>query len=363
MTEQLNVKNLVVDLQTESGMARAVDALDLTLHKGQTFALVGESGCGKSMTALSLLRLLPDNAVIQSGQVKLSDVDVFQLSENQMRSIRGRRISIIFQEPSTSLNPVMTVGDQILEVILQHTSLKGDEARSRAIEWLTKVGLPEPARRMGNYPFEMSGGQLQRVMIAIALAAEPDLLIADEPTTALDVTIQAQILDLLKSLQKERGMAMLLITHDLAVVSGMADQVALMYAGQIVEVASAADFFVRPSHPYAKLLLQALPGEDLRGHQLAAIQGTVPALTQTFHGCRFAPRCPYQTESCVEKSVPMTALTEDHHVRCVRVHDVGLQAMSLPPLLDRSGMVSNDHSVLLSIKNLSVTYSMGGWVL
>ena len=344
-------------------MARAVDALNLTLQKGQTFALVGESGCGKSMTALSLLRLLPDNAVIQSGQVNLSDVDVFQLSENQMRSVRGRRISIIFQEPSTSLNPVMTVGDQILEVILQHTSLKGDEARSRAIEWLTKVGLPEPARRMGNYPFEMSGGQLQRVMIAIALAAEPDLLIADEPTTALDVTIQAQILDLLKSLQKERGMAMLLITHDLAVVSGMADQVALMYAGQIVEVASAADFFVRPSHPYAKLLLQALPGEDLRGRQLAAIHGTVPALTQTFHGCRFAPRCPYQTESCVEKSVLMTALTEDHHVRCVRVHDVGLQALSLPPLLDRSSIASKDHSVLLSVQNLSVAYSMGGGVL
>ena len=363
MTQQLNVKNLVVDLQTESGMARAVDALNLTLKKGQTFALVGESGCGKSMTALSLLRLLPDNAVIQSGQVKLSDVDVFQLSENQMRSIRGRRISIIFQEPSTSLNPVMTVGDQILEVISQHTSLKGEAARGRALEWLTKVGLPEPARRMGSYPFEMSGGQLQRVMIAIALAAEPDLLIADEPTTALDVTIQAQILDLLKSLQKERGMAMLLITHDLAVVSGMADQVALMYAGQIVEVASAADFFVRPSHPYAKLLLQALPGEDLRGRQLAAIHGTVPALTQVFQGCRFAPRCPYQMASCVEKSVTMTALAEDHHVRCVRANDVGLQALSLSPLRDRSSMVSIDHSVLLSVQNLSVTYSMGGGVL
>ena len=363
MIQQLNVKNLVVDLQTESGIARAVDALDLTLQKGQTFALVGESGCGKSMTALSLLRLLPDNAVIQSGQVKLSDVDVFQLSENQMRSIRGRRISIIFQEPSTSLNPVMTVGDQILEVISQHTSLKGEAARGRALEWLTKVGLPEPARRMGSYPFEMSGGQLQRVMIAIALAAEPDLLIADEPTTALDVTIQAQILDLLKSLQKERGMAMLLITHDLAVVSGMADQVALMYAGQIVEVASAADFFVRPSHPYAKLLLQALPGEDLRGRQLAAIHGTVPALTQVFQGCRFAPRCPYQMASCVEKPVTMTALAEDHHVRCVRANDVGLQALSLSPLRDRSSMVSVDHSVLLSVQNLSVTYSMGGGVL
>jgi peptide/nickel transport system ATP-binding protein len=363
MSQQLNVQNLVVDLQTEVGMARAVDALNITLQKGQTFALVGESGCGKSMTALSLLRLLPDNAVIQNGKVNLSDVDVFQLSENQMRTIRGRRISIIFQEPSTSLNPVMTVGDQILEVIHQHTELRAEDARSRAIDWLKKVGLPEPERRMGSYPFEMSGGQLQRVMIAIALAAEPDLLIADEPTTALDVTIQAQILDLLKSLQQERGMAMLLITHDLAVVSGMADQVALMYAGQIVEVASAADFFVRPSHPYAKLLLQALPGEDLRGRQLAAIHGTVPPLTQAFKGCRFAPRCPYQTDACTEKAVVMTALSESHNVRCVRVNDVTLQSLSLPPLLERLPESAHDHSVLLTVKDLSVTYSMGGGVL
>lgn len=362
MSTQLNVQNLVVDLQTEVGMARAVDALNLTLSKGQTFALVGESGCGKSMTALSLLRLLPDNAVIQSGQVQLSDVDVFQLSENQMRSIRGRRISIIFQEPSSSLNPVMTVGDQILEVIFQHTQLQGEQARARAVEWFTKVGLPEPERRMGSYPFEMSGGQLQRVMIAIALAAEPDLLIADEPTTALDVTIQAQILDLLKSLQQERGMAMLLITHDLAVVSGMADQVALMYAGQIVEVASAADFFVRPSHPYAKLLLQALPGEDLRGRQLAAIQGTVPPLTQAFKGCRFAPRCPYETEACTDKAVAMSSLSDTHHVRCVRLHDAGLQFLSLPPLLDRAQALSNDHSALLSVKDLSVAYALGGGI-
>ncbi|MFY9128459.1 MAG: ABC transporter ATP-binding protein [Limnohabitans sp.] len=363
MSQQLNVQNLVVDLQTEVGMARAVDALNITLQKGQTFALVGESGCGKSMTALSLLRLLPDNAVIQNGKVNLSDLDVFQLSENQMRTIRGRRISIIFQEPSTSLNPVMTVGDQILEVIHQHTELRAEDARSRAIDWLKKVGLPEPERRMGSYPFEMSGGQLQRVMIAIALAAEPDLLIADEPTTALDVTIQAQILDLLKSLQQERGMAMLLITHDLAVVSGMADQVALMYAGQIVEVASAADFFVRPSHPYAKLLLQALPGEDLRGRQLAAIHGTVPPLTQAFKGCRFAPRCPYKTDACTEKAVVMTALSESHNVRCVRVNDVTLQSLSLPPLLERLPESAHDHSVLLSVKDLSVTYSMGGGVL
>ena len=362
MSQQLNVKNLVVDLQTEVGMARAVDALNMTLNKGQTFALVGESGCGKSMTALSLLRLLPDNGVIQSGQVNLSDVDIFQLSENQMRTIRGRRISIIFQEPSTSLNPVMTVGDQILEVIHEHTSLRGQASHACALEWLRKVGLPEPERRMGSYPFELSGGQLQRVMIAIALAAEPDLLIADEPTTALDVTIQAQILGLLKSLQKERGMAILLITHDLAVVSGMADQVALMYAGQIVEVACAADFFLRPSHPYAKLLLQALPGEDLRGRQLAAIHGTVPPLTQAFKGCRFAPRCPYQTEACVAKSVAMTGLSESHHVRCVLVNDASLNSVSLPPLIDRAQASATDHSLLLSVKNLSVTYSIGGGV-
>lgn len=363
MSSQLNVQNLVVDLQTEIGMARAVDALNLTMEKGQTFALVGESGCGKSMTALSLLRLLPDNAVIQNGKVNLKDIDVFKLSENDMRSIRGRRIAIIFQEPSTSLNPVMTVGDQILEVIYQHTDLKSDAAYARAVDWLRKVGLPEPERRMASYPFEMSGGQLQRVMIAIALAAEPDLLIADEPTTALDVTIQAQILDLLKSLQQERGMAMLLITHDLAVVSGMADQVALMYAGQIVEVASAADFFVRPSHPYAKLLLQALPGEDLRGRQLAAIRGTVPPLTQSFQGCRFAPRCPYQTEACTQKSLPMTSISASHDVRCVRVNDPGLQSLSLPPLLDRPPETDVDHSALLSVKDLSVTYSLGGGVL
>ena len=360
MNPQLNVQNLVVDLQTEAGMARAVDALKLTLEKGHTFALVGESGCGKSMTALSLLRLLPDNGVIQSGKVNLSDVDVFKLNEHEMRAIRGRRMSIIFQEPSTSLNPVMTIGDQILEVIYQHTDLKSARAYERAVEWLRKVGLPEPERRMSNYPFEMSGGQLQRVMIAIALAAEPDLLIADEPTTALDVTIQAQILNLLKSLQKERGMAMLLITHDLAVVSGMADQVALMYAGQIVEVASAADFFVRPAHPYAKLLLQALPGEDLRGRQLAAIHGTVPPLTQTFKGCRFAPRCPYQSDACVQNTVPMSTMSETHDVRCVRVNDPGLQSLTLPPLLEPKLDDNVDHAALLSVKNLSVTYSMGG---
>ena len=358
--QQMNVQNLMVELQTEMGMARAVDALNLTIQRGQTFALVGESGCGKSMTALALLRLLPDNALIQNGQVHVKETDIFQLSEVEMRRVRGRRISIIFQEPSSSLNPVMTIGDQILEVIGEHTNLNRAEAKASAIEWLVKVGLPEPERRFNNYPFELSGGQLQRVMIAIALAAEPDVLIADEPTTALDVTIQAQVLALLKSLQAERGMAMLLITHDLAVVSGMADQVALMYAGQIVEVAAAADFFLRPSHPYAKLLLQALPGADLRGRQLAVIQGTVPPLAHEFKACRFSLRCPYQEPHCLDQPIAMQSISATHQVRCIRANEISLQFLGLPPMSVRPNAFSTDHSLLLSVRDLSVTYDLGG---
>lgn len=317
MSAQLTVQNLSVQLYTDAGMAKAVDQLVLSIERGQTFALVGESGCGKSMTAMALLRLLPDNAEITSGRVALNDLEVMQLSERDMQSVRGRRISIIFQEPSTSLNPVMTIGQQLLEVICRHTSLRGDEAQTQVIDWLGRVGLPEPLRRFHAYPFELSGGQLQRVMIAMALASEPDLLIADEPTTALDVTIQAQILQLLKELQKERGMAMLMITHDLAVVQDMADHVALMYAGQIVEMASRDAFFRHPSHPYAKLLLMALPGQDARGHSLAAIEGTVPHLTDRFTGCRFAPRCPARQAACVSHLVPVDEVTPTHTVRCL----------------------------------------------
>jgi peptide/nickel transport system ATP-binding protein len=366
----LQVLGISVELDTESGLARAVDALSLSIDKGQTFALVGESGCGKSMTAMSLLRLLPDNAVIRSGQVLLNKVDVFALTEQQMRDVRGRRMSIIFQEPSTSLNPVMTVGKQILEVICRHTPLRGMQARVRGIEWLHRVGLPEPERRYDSYPFELSGGQLQRVMIAMALAAEPDVLIADEPTTALDVTIQAQILSLLQTLQRERGMAMVLITHDLAVVSDLADQVALMYAGEIVEVASAQDFFQSPCHPYAKLLLQALPGQQSRGAALAAIAGTVPPLTQTFTGCRFAPRCPWQTPACTAQPVPLQAVTPLHTVRCVR--GLELPATPLPstvrltahnPTAPVTATVADKLATqlppILSVTDLRVSYNLG----
>ena len=364
---QLRVQGVSVELETESGVARAVDALSLSIDKGQTFALVGESGCGKSMTAMSLLRLLPDNALIRSGQVQLGEVDVFGLTEQEMRSVRGRRLSIIFQEPSTSLNPVMTVGHQILEVIERHTVFRGQEARKLGIDWLEKVGLPEPQRRFDSYPFELSGGQLQRVMIAIALAAEPDLLIADEPTTALDVTIQAQILSLLQSLQRERGMSMLLITHDLAVVSDLADHVALMYAGEIVEVAPAADFFQRPSHPYAKLLLNALPGHQSRGSALAAISGTVPPLTQVFVGCRFAPRCPWQTPSCTTQPSIFQEVTPAHAVRCVRWQDLPastrLNAERVPaPLAEWTSAdnATSIHPSILSVTDLRVSYKLGG---
>ena len=304
-------------LDTDHGLVRAVDDLALSIERGETFALVGESGCGKSMTALSVLRLLPDNGRVAGGTIRIGDADVVQLPEARMRDVRGRRVSIIFQEPATSLNPVMKVGEQIVEVIERHTSVKGQAAREKSIEWLTRVGIPEPARRIDDYPFQLSGGQKQRVMIAIALAAEPDLVIADEPTTALDVTIQKQILDLLRDLQAERGMAMLLITHDLGIVAQMAHQVALMYAGQIVEHASTGEFFARPLHPYAQMLFAALPDTAKRGRPLAAIAGTVPRLDREFAGCRFADRCPRVHDACRSTAPALYEPRAGHEVRCL----------------------------------------------
>ncbi len=294
----LSIDQLEVELDAEAGLVRAIDGLSIAIERGETFALVGESGCGKSMTALALMRLLPENGRVAHGRIALEGTELLALPERRMRAVRGGRIGMIFQEPGTSLNPVMRVGAQIVEAIRTHTELRGRAARAKAIEWLGRVGIPEPERRIDDYPFRLSGGQKQRVMIAIALAAEPDFLIADEPTTALDVTIQAQILELLKRLQQEQGMGLLLITHDLAVVSGMAHTVALMYAGQIVEVAAAAEFFAAPKHPYARLLLRALPEAVEPGQRLAAITGSVPGLGQTFVGCRFAPRCDRVFDAC-----------------------------------------------------------------
>ena len=258
---------------------RAVDGVDFELRRGECFALVGESGCGKSMTALSITRLLPESGRIDSGRVLLDGQDLLALPEAAMRAVRGRRVAMIFQEPATALNPVLTAGQQVVEVIERHSSLRGGAARGRALELLEAVGVPEPARRFGEYPFQLSGGLKQRVMIAGALAVDPEVLIADEPTTALDVTTQAQILDLLKKLQAERGMAVLLITHDLGIVAQMAQRVAVMYAGEIVETGDREHFFRAPLHPYSRKLFDALPTPAKRAGELAVIRGQVPALT------------------------------------------------------------------------------------
>ena len=358
----LSADDLHVAIDSDAGVVRAIDGLALTLARGETFALVGESGCGKSMTALALMRLLPEAARITAGSVRLDEsdgdgdgdgdgnasdndragrhlgrrgsgidpgpavepdrttgaaVDLLDLPESRMRSVRGGRIGMIFQEPSTSLDPVMRVGDQIVEAIEAHTGLRGRAAWARAVEWLGRVGIAEPAERAGDYPFRMSGGQKQRVMIAMTLAAEPDYLIADEPTTALDVTLQAQVLTLLADLQRERRLGLLLISHDLAVVSGLAHRVALMYAGVIVEVAAAGDFFAAPRHPYARRLLAALPGAGRRGEPLAAIPGSVPPLIGDFAGCRFAPRCDRVFDDCRVVSPPLYDTGGGHLARCL----------------------------------------------
>jgi peptide/nickel transport system ATP-binding protein len=264
----LSVRGLSVQVASDAGLFDAVKSLQLAVERGQTFALVGESGCGKSMTALALLRLLPEAGQITAGEIRLGGEDLNRLPEARMRAVRGGQIGIIFQEPATSLNPVLTIGQQIVETLAAHTSYRGAVAAERAQWWLARVGIPEPERRFNDYPFQFSGGQKQRVMIAMALAAEPSLLIADEPTTALDVTVQAQILDLLADIQRELGMAILLITHDLAVVKNVADYVALMRAGEIVETRDVAEFFAAPRHPYALELLAAVPNLAKRGQSL-----------------------------------------------------------------------------------------------
>jgi peptide/nickel transport system ATP-binding protein len=355
----LDVRDLEVVLDSDAGLVRAIDGLALSIERGETFALVGESGCGKSMTALALMRLLPENGRIAAGRIELDGTDTLALPERAMRSIRGGRIGMIFQEPATSLNPVMRVGDQIVEAIETHTPLRGAAARAKAIDWLRRVGIPQPERRIDDYPFRMSGGQKQRVMIAMTLATEPDYLIADEPTTALDVTIQKQILELLRELQREQGMGLLLITHDLGVVAGMAQRVALMYAGQIIEVAPADEFFRAPKHPYAQALLRALPDAGRREQALAAIPGTVPALTQRFEGCRFAPRCASAMAHCASTPPKLLPLGESRAVRCL-LYTEGAHAELAKPeaavTTRAAGVAAAASAPLLAVENLRVRF-------
>lgn len=316
----LDVRDLRMGFATGARYGRrvlvAVDGVSFDLRPGETFALLGESGCGKSATALALLRLLPAAGRILGGEVHFAGSDLLQLPEAEMRAVRGGGMAMIFQEPATSLNPVLTVGRQIGEVLERHAGLSGEAAQKRSLELLNAVGIADAERRLSEYPFQLSGGMKQRVMIAIALAGNPRLLIADEPTTALDVTIQAQILDLLRRLQAERGMGMLLITHDLGVVAQMAHRIGVMYAGEIVEEAPRGAFFTAPQHPYTQKLFAALPDLSRRGGALETIAGRVPPLSEMPAGCRFAARCPFAWERCRQESPAWTDLGAGHRVRC-----------------------------------------------
>lgn len=316
-TPLLQVNDLQLWFSSRQQTVRAVDGISLQVERGQTYALLGESGCGKSMTALSIMQLLPEVALQRvSGEVLLDGESLLDRPEREMRSVRGGRMAMIFQEPMTSLNPVMTVGQQIGEVLQLHQRMSGAAQRQRITELLEDVGLPDPEQRIDAYPHLLSGGMKQRVMIAIALAGEPELLIADEPTTALDVTIQAQILELLRQLQRERGMAILLITHDLGVVAEMADHVGVMYAGQLVESASRDQLFAGPGHPYTQRLFGALPDSRKRDKPLRVLQGTVPPLTADFLGCRFENRCDRGWGLCQKLEPEWFAAPAGQQVRC-----------------------------------------------
>jgi peptide/nickel transport system ATP-binding protein len=313
----IRLENLTVRLGSGEWAVRPVDGVSFEINRGETFALLGESGCGKSMTALAMLRLLPQPAGrITGGQVYLDGVDLTALPEVEMRRVRGRRIAMIFQEPMTSLNPVLTIGDQIGESLRQHQGMKGRVASVRVLELLDAVGIPDVKRRQAEYPHQLSGGMKQRVMIAIALAGEPDLLIADEPTTALDVTIQAQVLELLQRLQRDTHMAILLISHDLGIVAGMAERVAVMYAGQLVEEAPRDRFYAGAQHPYSRRLFESLPDVGKRDHALSTIPGFVPPLDREFSGCRFADRCDRVWDYCRSHAPSWNLGSERHHVRC-----------------------------------------------
>ncbi len=322
----LEVRNLKTFFSTRRGEIRSVDDVSFTLEQGETLSLVGESGCGKSVTALSIMRLVSPPGRIVGGEIFYEGRDLLRFGEAEMRAIRGDDVAMIFQDPMTSLNPVYTVGDQIAEAIRLHLNVSKKEAWNQAVEGMRDVAIPAPEARAGSYPHEMSGGMRQRVMIAMALACDPKLLIADEPTTALDVTIQAQILELLTELREKRNLALLLITHDLGVVAETSDRVAVMYAGKIVEEASARELFNRPRHPYTEGLLRAVPRLDEstaeKKRRLRTIEGVVPNPLNLPSGCRFAPRCEHVRDKCREGEIPLIDLGAGHSSRCIRVHEI-----------------------------------------
>jgi len=319
MSKLLEVKNLRTYFYTDDGVSKAVDGVNLGLSEGETLGIVGESGCGKSVTALSIMRLLPEQtAKIESGEILFMDKDIIRLSEKDMRQTRGNEISMIFQEPMTSLNPAYTCGNQLTEAITTHLDLSRKEVKEKAVNMLSVAGISNPEKRFNEYPHQLSGGIRQRVMIAIALSCNPKILIADEPTTALDVTVQAQILDLIKKLQTETGMGLILITHDLGVIAEMADNVAVMYASKIVEFGSAEEIFYNPKHPYTIALLESIPRMTTGEGRLPSIEGTVPSSLNYPEGCRFAARCREADAKCGLEEPPEVKISEKHFSYCWR---------------------------------------------
>ena len=312
----LSVQNLHTSVHTDKGEVKAVNGVTFNLEKGKILGIVGESGSGKSVTAYSIMRILEKNGRITEGKILYKGQDIAEFSEKQMREFRGKCCSIIFQDPMTSLNPVFTVGNQLREAIELHTDRKGKEAEARAIEMLTLVGVNEPEKRVKQYPYELSGGMRQRVMIAMALACEPDILIADEPTTALDVTIQAQILELMQSLQKKLGMAIIMVTHDLGVIADMCDEIIVMYGGRVCERGTAEDIFYRPHHEYTKGLLRSIPNVDRIGEKLIPIPGTPINLLNMPKGCAFCPRCEEAMKICIEEQPPEMQMPDGHFASC-----------------------------------------------
>ncbi len=313
----LEVKDLHVTFTTYGGSVQAVRGVNFYLNKGETLAIVGESGCGKSVTSNAIMRLIPNPpGKITKGNIYFKGKDLIQFREKQMRSIRGVDISMIFQDPMTALNPTLTIGTQLMEGLKEHKGISGKEAKAKAIEMMELVGIPSPEERLKQYPHQFSGGMRQRIVIAIALICEPDLLIADEPTTALDVTIQAQILELFEKIQEKMGVSIILITHDLGVVAKIADRIAVMYAGKIIESGTKREIFYQPQHPYTKGLLNSVPRLDIKEDQLTPIDGTPPDLFSPPQGCPFAARCPFAMEVCDKVYPVQTELTPSHNVDC-----------------------------------------------
>lgn len=322
----LSVKNLYTSFTTDKGEVMAVNGVSFNLDRGKILGIVGESGSGKSVTAYSIMQILESNGSIKEGQVLYKGEDITKYTEKQMRQFRGKCCSIIFQDPMTSLNPVFTVGNQLREAIELHTERKGKEAEARAVEMLTLVGVNEPEKRVKQYPYELSGGMRQRVMIAMALACEPDILIADEPTTALDVTIQAQILELMQSLQKKLGMAIIMVTHDLGVIADMCDEIIVMYGGRVCERGTAEDIFYRPHHEYTRGLLRSIPNVDRIGEKLAPIPGTPINLLNMPKGCAFCPRCENAMKICIEEVPPEMQMPDGHFASCWLNVKAGMEA-------------------------------------